>query len=210
MPATPPPPPPSPSPPFTRRAIGQAAALLGNTADAATLASRAANWSKLLDPVTGFLRARAANGAFDPNFDEFAWGPGPGYTEAGPWQYRVEVPYDPQALQAALKGLGLDGCDIVQQANLMPSSFHAGGYGNIIHEMSEMAVNCWGQWELNNQPVWAMQHMQVAFDSAVNGRCARQAQKWLRQSVDLFSPGDDMFVSAGRARTGNRARKRAP
>jgi hypothetical protein len=88
----------------------------------------------------------------------------------------VEVPYDPQALQAALKGMGLDGCDIVQQANLMPSSFHAGGYGNIIHEMSEMAVNCWGQWELNNQPVWAMQHMQVAFDSAVNGRCARQAQ----------------------------------
>lgn len=27
----------------------------------------------------------------------------PGYTEAGPWQYRVEVPYDPKALQAKFK-----------------------------------------------------------------------------------------------------------
>jgi putative alpha-1,2-mannosidase len=133
------------------------------------------------------------SGAFDPNFDEFAWGPGPGYTEAGPWQYRVEVPYDAAGLQAALKALGLDGCDIIQQANTLPSSFHAGGYGTIIHEMSEMAVNCWGQWELNNQPVWAMQHMQVAFDSSVSGKCAQQAQKWLRQSVDLFSPLDDMY-----------------
>lgn len=56
-----------------------------------------------------------------------------------------------------------------------------------------MAVNCWGQWELNNQPVWALQHMQVAFDTKINGRCAQQAQKWLRQSVDLFTSGSDMF-----------------
>jgi putative alpha-1,2-mannosidase len=38
-----------------------------------------------------------------------------------------------------------------------------------------------------------MQHMQVAFDTSVSGRCARQAQGWLRQSADLFSPGADMF-----------------
>ena len=116
-------------------AIGQAAALLGLSADAATLAARAGNWTKLLDPATGFLRARAGNGAFAAGFDEFAWGPGPGYTEAGPWQYRLEVPYDPAGLLAELAKLGLDGCDIVQQANTLPSSFHAGGYGTIIHEM---------------------------------------------------------------------------
>ena len=33
----------------------------------------------------------------------------------------------------------------------MPSAYHLGGYGAEIHEMSEMAINCWGQWELNNQ-----------------------------------------------------------
>ncbi len=79
-------------------------------------------------------------------------------------------------------------------ANTMPSAFHAGGYGSLIHEMSEMAVNCWGQWELNNQPVWALQHMQVAFDTSVSGRCAQQAQRWLRQSLEtLFTPHDDMY-----------------
>ena len=174
-------------------AIAQAARVLGLAGDAATLSARASNWSKLLDPATGFLRARTAAGDFTPEFDEFAWGPGPGYTEAGPWQYRVEVPYDPQGLATALKGLGLDACDIVQQANTMTSAFHAGGYGGIIHEMSEMAVNCWGQWELNNQPVWALQAMQLAFDTQVSGKCAQQAQFWLRQSNELFSPADDMF-----------------
>ena len=29
----------------------------------------------------------------------------------------------------------------------------------------EMATNCFGQWELNNQPVWALQAMQVAHRS---------------------------------------------
>jgi putative alpha-1,2-mannosidase len=59
--------------------------------------------------------------------------------------------------------------------------------------MTEMAVNCWGQWELNNQPVWALQHMQVAFDTSVSGKCAQQAQFWLRQSTGLFRPTPDMF-----------------
>lgn len=40
------------------------------------------------------------NGSFLPTFDEFAWGPEPGYTEAGPWQYRVEVPSVPHPTRA--------------------------------------------------------------------------------------------------------------
>ena len=38
-----------------------------------------------------------------------------------------------------------------------------------------------------------MQHMQVAFDSAVTGKCASQAQYWLRKSATLFKPGPSMF-----------------
>jgi putative alpha-1,2-mannosidase len=53
-------------------AIGQAAALLGHSDDAAALAARAANWTLLLDPVTHFLRARKADGSFVDGFDEFA------------------------------------------------------------------------------------------------------------------------------------------
>ena len=35
--------------------------------------------------------------------------------------------------------------------------------------------------------------MQVAFDSAVTGACAGQAQYWLRKSATLFRPGAEMY-----------------
>jgi putative alpha-1,2-mannosidase len=127
-------------------AIAQAALVLGEAADAATLLARAARWPILLNNATGFFAPKNLAGAFLSDFDEFAWGPGPGYTEAGPWQYRVEVPYAPRDLAAALAAAGYDGCDIIQAANTMPSTVHAGGYGNIIHEQAEMGANCWGQW----------------------------------------------------------------
>eukprot|EP01052_Picozoa_sp_SAG31_P019832 SAG31_NODE_1463_length_8238_cov_3.389851_13_plen_141_part_00 len=95
--------------------------------DAKTLLSSSANWVKLFDSETGHFRCekskcpcglgvlwmpdlvrkmlccrvKDAEGNFASTFDEFAWGPKPGYTEAGPWQYRFEVPYDPKRLQAS-------------------------------------------------------------------------------------------------------------
>ena len=51
-----------------------------------------------------------------------------------------------------------------------------------------------------------MQHMQVAFDSSVSGKCAQQAQYWLRKSATLFKaeagmfPGDEDNGSCARAR----------
>lgn len=103
------------------------------------------------------------------------------------------MPYDPRGLQKALKSMGYDGCDIIEEANTVLPIYHDGGYGSEIHEMSEMAINCWGQWELNNQPVWILEHMQVAFDDSVTGKCAGQAQKWLRQSNGMLHSGADMY-----------------
>lgn len=175
-------------------ALSQAAALLNKTEDAAELLARSQKWTTLLDPATGFFRVKnSTTGNFSQPFDEFEWGPGPGYTEAGAWQYRVEVPYDPPALLAGLAKLGIDGCDVVQEANTMPGVFHISGYQKEIHEMSEMTINCWGQWELNNQPVWALQHMQIGFDTSVTGKCASQAQRWLRQSNTMLHAGADMY-----------------
>lgn len=183
--------------------ISQAAAMLGKDRlkkmnplwvnDTEDLLRRSAEWTKLLDPETGHFRLKHTNGSFVDGFDEFAWGPAPGYTEAGPWQYRVEVPYDPKSLNKAFKSMGYDGCDIIQEGNTIAPVFHYGGYGSEIHEMTEMAYNCWGQWELDNQPVWAFQHMQVGFDDSVTGKCANQAQKWLRQSNSMLKAGADMY-----------------
>ena len=97
------------------------------SADATKLLASSKNWIKLLDPDTGHFRVKDTNGSFLGTFDEFAWGPKPGYTEAGPWQYRVEVPYDPKGLQKAFKSMGYDGCDIIQEANTMLPIFHDGG-----------------------------------------------------------------------------------
>lgn len=41
--------------------------------------------------------------------------------------------------------------------------------------------------------MWALQITQSAFDTRINGKCAQQAQKWLRQSNSLFRPTPDMF-----------------
>ena len=35
--------------------------------------------------------------------------------------------------------------------------------------------------------------MQVAFDNSTQGKCAQQAQYWLRTSNSLFKPGVDML-----------------
>jgi hypothetical protein len=62
-----------------------------------------------------------------------------------------------------------------------------------------MASNCWGQWEFNNQPVWTLQHMQVAFGASEvggvsGGPSAARAQRWIRKTLtDLFTPNADMY-----------------
>lgn len=57
-------------------------------------------------------------------FDQFAWGSP--YTEAGPWQYRFEVPYDPMGLSALYASAGRDMCQLLQTANTMPGLYHKG------------------------------------------------------------------------------------
>lgn len=86
-------------------------------------------------------------------------------------------------------------CDTLEAAQDMAGLFHVGAYGTEIHEMTEMALLCWGQYEHNNQPVHHMLYMFVAVDAqGVNGTCARRGQKWLRQAMlELYRPGDDMF-----------------
>jgi putative alpha-1,2-mannosidase len=63
--------------------------------------------------------------------------------------------------------------------------------------MTEMAVNCWGQYSHGNQPV---HHMLYMFGSAnpgegVTGSCAASGQYYLRKAMSrLYSPSDEMFA----------------
>jgi len=82
-------------------AVARFAAALGDAANARALDRRSGNWRHLLDPTTGYLRARGANGAFLPGFS-----PGmiDGYVEGNAAQYNWMVPFDIEGLVEAIGG----------------------------------------------------------------------------------------------------------
>ena len=134
-------------------AISKAAAKLGKHDDAQILAQRAGNYSKIFDgEAGGFFRGKdARSDKFVSPFDEYAWGKD--YTEAGPWQYRFYVPYDPMGLSELYQQHGLDFCQELEKAQTSQSTYHRGDYSSEIHEEIELRDHCWGQYSHNNQPV---------------------------------------------------------
>ena len=182
-------------------AIANAAEALGHAGDAAALRKRAKAAPPLLfENKTGFFRSRLGprnnGGAFVEPFDEFAWHGG--YTEAGPWQYRFYTPQDPAGLRALYAGADppRDVCDVLDEAQTLPGIFHVGGYGQEIHEQTEMALLCWGQYEHDNQPVHHMLYMFAATDPTgkLSGACAQKGQAYLRRAMrELYKPGPAMF-----------------
>jgi len=74
----------------------QFAADLGHTEDAAHFRQRSANWRKVFDPESGFVRGRYANGKWVSPFDPAK--PATYITEGVPWQYTFFVPQDVDGL----------------------------------------------------------------------------------------------------------------
>lgn len=176
-------------------AMSQAAAVLGKTEDAADLLARSAKYGMIFDgKSSGMMRSIDINtNEFSEPFDQFAWGGD--YTEAGPWQYRFHVPYDPQGLADTYASNSLNLCDELKKAQTGPGVFHIGGYSSNIHEQTEFVENCWGQYAHNNQPVHHMLYMFGASDrDGYKGACAAYGQHYLRKAqMELYSAGNDMF-----------------
>jgi hypothetical protein len=108
------------------------------------------------------------------------------------------VPYAPLEFAAALQKLGVDACATLDDFNTMPGIARPGTNAAYTHEMAEMAINCWAQWELNNQPVWIVQHMGVAMDGAgITGACAQRHTAapapvcWPFRADASMYPGDE-------------------
>ncbi|MCE5268410.1 MAG: GH92 family glycosyl hydrolase [Planctomycetaceae bacterium] len=130
--------------------VAQAAKLLGKTDDYRVLMERSQNYRKCWDSQVGFMRAKKADGSWaEPKFDEFAWGNG--YCEGGPWQCSWAVQHDAAGLAELLGGKALLAAKLDKMFG-SPSTFHAGGYGCVIHEMQEMAALKSGQYAQSNQP----------------------------------------------------------
>ncbi|MFF0965658.1 GH92 family glycosyl hydrolase [Streptomyces sp. NPDC003703] len=103
---------------------------LGHDADAARYAARAQNYRAVLDPSTGFFRARDASGAFtgpaDPAQSE-------GFHEGTAWQYQWLVPQDLPGM------IGLIGGE--QAANARLDSFFA--YEQLVRDPAKTAREVW-------------------------------------------------------------------
>lgn len=81
--------------------VSQFAKALGDKANAQRLLARSANWKKLFDPETRYIRARDANGNFLPDFSPAKTD---GFVEGNAAQYTWMVPYDLNGLIQALGG----------------------------------------------------------------------------------------------------------
>jgi len=118
------------------------------------------NYKNLYDPSTRFMRAKRINGEWEPNFDPMSWG-GP-YTEGNAWHWVWSVFHDIQGLQNLMGG---DKNFIAKLDSVFtePNTVHVGGYGSVIHEMTEMQLINMGQYAHGNQPI---QHMIYLYNYA--------------------------------------------
>lgn len=162
--------------------ISQVARALGKHAEASQFLARSASWKKIFDPGSQFFRGRLAGGEWVEPFHPFEWG-GP-YVEGGPWQYRFNVPHDPEGLMEALGGKSAFVTELEQMFTQSPR-FEAGSYGAEIHEMSEMAAIDFGQYAHNNQPVH-----NVLYLFTLAGRRDRTQYYAHRVLEELYSPDD--------------------
>jgi predicted alpha-1,2-mannosidase len=150
-----------------------------------TLMARAQNYRLLWDTNTGFMRPKDADGHWIEPFDQFAWG-GP-YAEGGPWQSSWFVPHDTVGLTSLVGGRDKLNSKLDELLGL-PPVFHTGGYGQVIHEMREMGIAKFGQYDQGNQPGF-----DVLYLFAASGQ-PWKTEYWTRRVCDeLFSSKADGF-----------------
>ena len=121
--------------------------------ESAYLLDRATQYGALFDPEVGFFRARRADGAFTPaarHFDPDDWG-GP-FTETNAWNFAFHAPHDPRGLANLYGGrAGLE-ARLDEFFARPEDGTRVGGYGQVIHEMTEARDVRLGMWGVSNQP----------------------------------------------------------
>ena len=123
--------------------------LLGEQEKKEKYFARSKNYRNIFDKETGFMRALDAEGNKKPNFSPISWGGD--YTEAAAWQTTFAVQHDIEGL-ARLCGGTEALLAKLDELFATPAEYLVDGYGQEIHEMTEMAACDWGQCAISNQP----------------------------------------------------------
>lgn len=165
-------------------------------AEEAYFRRRAAGHALVFDPATGFYRGRNPDGTFDPSsrFDPESWGGD--YTETNAWGMRFTAPHDGAGLahlHGGPKGLGRR----LDEFFAMPERAtpdRSGGYGGVIHEMTEARNVRMGMFGPSNQPahhipfMYAFSDRPHAMDPIVRDCVRRLFRGW---EIGKGYPGDE-------------------
>jgi predicted alpha-1,2-mannosidase len=157
--------------------VSQMARALGKTDDYRLFKEHSTNYKNIFDPKTGFMRGRNRDGSWVEPFDPLAWGGV--FTEGNAWQWLWSVQHDVAGLIDLLGGREA----FLQKLDTLFSStteFHVGGYGKVIHEMTEAKLANTGQYAHINEPV---HHVIYLYDYAGQ---PWKTQQWTRAILDRF------------------------
>jgi predicted alpha-1,2-mannosidase len=162
-------------------AVATLAKALGKDDDYKTFIARASNYKNLYDKSTGFMRGRKSDGSWIEPFDPLAWGGV--YTEGNAWQWLWSVQQD---IPGLIDLMGGKAAFIKKLDELFSTTadFKVGGYGGLIHEMTEAKMAGTGQYAHINEPV---HHVVYLYDYAGQ---PWKTQYWVRKIEDeLYKPG---------------------
>lgn len=107
------------------------------------------NWRNVFCPEVGFMRGRAADGSWTPDFKPGSWG-GP-YEECNAWQQTFSVLHDIPSMIRAYGGEDAF-CSKLDALFSTPPIIDFGFYDDIWNEMVEMVVADTGMYNHGNQP----------------------------------------------------------
>lgn len=146
---------------------------------------RAKNYANIFDKETGFMRGRDKNGAMADNFDPIRWGGE--YTEGSAWQSTFAVPHDFEGL-AELMGGREKLIEKLDELFATEPDYRVSGYGNEIHEMTEMAAVDYGQCAISNQPSFHIPYIYAYLGET------EKARYWVhKMALESFSYENDGF-----------------
>jgi predicted alpha-1,2-mannosidase len=162
-------------------AVAQMAKALGRMDDYKTFIARSKNYRNVYDPSVGFMRGRKSDGSWLVPFDPLAWGGV--YTEGNAWQWLWSVQQDIPGLMELMGGRG----EFIKKLDSLftaTTAFHVGGYGQVIHEMTEAKMEDMGQYAHINEPV---HHVVYLYDYAGQ---PWKTQRWVHTVEErLYRPG---------------------
>jgi predicted alpha-1,2-mannosidase len=141
-------------------AVAQMAKALGKEDDYKLFVARTKNYRNVYDARVGFMRGRKSDGSWIEPFDPLAWGGV--YTEGNAWQWLWSVQQDIPGLMDLMGGKEAF-VKKLDELFTTTTAFHVGGYGSVIHEMTEAKLEDMGQYAHINEPV---HHVAYLYDYA--------------------------------------------